>query len=143
MYMASLNSVITLDDLINFTDQYDIKNISYLTKAIAGDTEIITLSRNLLSVYQRYVEQFVQRYTVSDYERQLYRCRPHLLSTKIYGTPNLAWMIMQLNYQECPSKFKLKSYIRLIPQNQLDTMYDTIVAKAKNKLEANWIEIEQ
>lgn len=136
----NLNSIKTLDDLINVTDRYDPVNISYFSLAGSGEDKIAVISTNLFSMYQRYTYQFVQRYSVTDEQRRQYRCRPHLLSTAIYGTPNLAWLIMMLNNRECPSKFKLKKYIDLIPLEDLDELYDTIVTKNKKKLEANWRE---
>lgn len=139
--MSNINSVKTLDDLINFTDRYDPVKISYFSLAGKGDDAIAVISTNLFSLYQRYTYQFVKRYKVTDQQRRQFRCRPFLLSTAVYGTPNLAWLIMMLNNQECPSKFKLKQYIDLIPIEALDELYDTIVTRHKKKLDANRTEI--
>lgn len=134
----ALNQVKTLDDLINYSDRYDPVKISYFSLAGDSDDQIAVISTNLFSMYQRYVYQFVQRYSVTDQQRREYRCRPKLLSTAVYGTPSLDWLIMMLNNRECASKFKLKQYIDLVPMEDLDELYDTIVTKNKKKLEKNW-----
>lgn len=74
-------------------------------------------------------------------QRDKYRFRPHLLSTDLYGTPELYWMILMLNDQECSSKFRLKSYVKLVPLSDLNRIYDTIVTKSNERLKRNWNEI--
>lgn len=138
--MSTINNVKTLDDLINFTDRYDPTKISFFSLAGEGDDAIAVLSTNMFSLYQKYTYKFVQKYTVTDKQRIDFRCRPFLLSTAVYGTPNLAWLIMMLNNRESPSKFKLKKYIYLIPLETLDELYDTIVTRNKQKLDKNWAE---
>lgn len=138
--MAKLNTTKTLDDLINFTDRYDPVKISYFSLAGKDEDALAVISTNLFSLYQRYTYQFVERYTVTPKQRREYRCRPFLLSTAFYGTPNLAWLIMMLNNCECPSKFRIKQYIDMIPLESLDELYDTVVTRHRKKLDANWAE---
>lgn len=139
--MSRINTVKTLDDLINFTDQFDPKALSYYSAAGEGDDRLIVLSTNLFSMYQKYIRKFVETYSVTEEQRRQFRCRPQLLSTAFYGTPNLYWLVLMLNNRECPSKFKLKKYVHMIPIESLNIIYDTIIAKGRTKLESNWAEM--
>ena len=128
----------TLSDIINKNDRYDINKITLYTET--EDGSLIIRDTDLFETYMRFIVHYVQTYTVSDYQRAYYRFRPHLLSYDVYGTPELAWLVISLNDQECPSKFRLKQTIRLIPAEYIPTVYDTILTRSSDKLEANWNE---
>ena len=91
----------TLSDIINREDQYDLKNVTFYGTSVDG--ELIISSENLFNMYARYIAQFAVTYKVTDEYKKYYRFRPRLLSQDIYGTPDLAWLLMYLNFQECPS----------------------------------------
>lgn len=132
--------VMTLDDVINLDERYDVSKISFYTTIDSEDgTSLVIPTNNLFRDYYKYLNQFVHRYYLTDRQRRIYRCRPFLLSNAIYDTPNLAWLIMMLNNQESPSKFRLKQYINLISSDDLSNIYDSIVTKAKDKMERNWL----
>ena len=126
----------TLDTIIYQTDRFDINKILFFT--ITDDESIVIPDTDLFTIYQRYIVPYVQTYTVTDKQREYYQYKPYLLSSDVYGTPNLGWLILMLNYQECASKFRLKSTIRLIPGTYLNGLYDTIVTKSNDKLKKNW-----
>lgn len=128
----------TLDDVINKQDRYDINKILYFTTT--EDRTLVVRDSNLFTTYLRYLQQYIVRFRVSKAHRQYYRFRPDLLSTDLYGTPNLAWLLIMLNDQECASKFRLKSTVKIIPTEYLSQVYDTIVTKSTDKLNANWNE---
>lgn len=134
-----MGTIATLDDIINLNERYDITKISYFDRVESEDgNSLIIPSTNLISIYRKYIEQYVNIFELTDRQRRIYKCRPFLLSKTIYDTPNLAWLIMFLNNQECPSKFRLKKYIRLITPANLETIYDSIVTKSQSKIEKNW-----
>jgi len=128
----------TLDDIINREDKYDFHKICFYT--VTSDGELLIPDTNLFQTYIRYIADYVGTYKTTDEQRRYYKYKPALLSNDIYGTPNLSWLLLMLNNRECASKFTIKQYIRLITPKQLSTLFDTIVTKSNDKLEANWNE---
>lgn len=129
----------TLDDIISAKDsRYDINNVIFYT--LTEDKDLIIRDTDLFTIYRRFINPYVGVYKVTTQQRQHYKCMPYLLSADVYGTPDLGWLIMLLNDQECASKFYLKSTVKLIPINYLEEMYDTIVTRSNERLRANWNE---
>ena len=128
----------TLSDLISSQSRYELTKITYLTKTDDGD--IIIPDTNVFTIYMRFIQDYITIYKVNDAQRRKYRCKPGLLSMELYGTPDLAWLILKLNDQESPSKFRLKSNIKLISITDLNTIYTNIISNASDKLSRNWAE---
>lgn len=126
----------TLEDIINRQDRFDANKVVMFT--VTDDGSLIIPDTNLFQIYRRYINPYIGTYKVSQKLREYYRNKPRLLSADVYGTPELAWLILMLNDRECPSKFTIKSTIRLIPTTYLTALYDTIVTKSTTKLEQNW-----
>lgn len=128
---------VTLDDIINAKEsRYNIDNVIFYT--LTEDKDLIIRDSDLFTIYRRFINPYVGVYSVTIQQRQHYKCKPQLLSADVYGTPDLAWLIMLLNDQECPSKFYLKSKVKLIPIAYLEQMYDTIVTRSNDRLQENW-----
>ena len=134
--VASPDVVKTLDDLINLNSRFDINKVTYYTQT--EDKTLIIPDTNLFQIYKGLINGYVRTYKVNEAQQEYYQFRPYLLSTDIYGTPALGWLILFLNDRECASKFYLKDSIRIIPKNFLEEIYDTIVAKANKELKKNW-----
>lgn len=134
----STPTYMTLDDVLTKEDRYDVNKVLFF--AMTDDKTLVVKDTNLFTIYMRYLQQYVVTYKISKALRQYYRFRPDLFSTDLYGTPNLSWLILSLNGQECASKFRLKSTVRIIPAKFLANAYDTIVTKSSDKLSANWNE---
>lgn len=128
----------TLSELISTQSRYDLTKITYLTKTDDGD--IVIPDTNVFTIYMRFIQDYITIYKVNDTQRRKYRCKPGLLSMELYGTPDLAWLILKLNDQESPSKFRLKSNIKLISITDLNAIYTNIVSNASDKLSRNWAE---
>lgn len=128
----------TLDDIINKNDRYDLNKISMYQYAI--DDSLIIYSTDVFRLYYRFIRNYVEPYKISQVQRDYYYSKPHLLSQDIYGTPELAWLILRLNDQECPSKFRLKSRIYLIDPTTLSNLYDTVITRSTDKVKENWNE---
>ena len=131
-----MGTIKTLDQIINRRDRFDINKVLFYT--VTDDGTLIIPDTNLFQIYRRYINPYIGTYKVTKAQREYYRYKPHLLSSDIYGTPELAWLILMLNDRECPSKFTIKSTIKLIPEPYLVNLYDTIVTKSNGKLESNW-----
>lgn len=129
----------TLSEVINNADRFDVNKITFFT--LTDDETLIIPDTNLFTIYRKFLNPYVGTYLTSYAQRDKYRFRPHLLSTDLYGTPELYWMILMLNDQECSSKFRLKSYVKLVPLSDLNRVYDTIVTKSSDRLKRNWNEI--
>lgn len=134
--MSMLNTSKSLQDLINFTDIYDINNIAFLSTV----DHIVVKSTTGFQKFYPYVKQYLTTYKVTPEQREKYRCRPDLLSTDVYGTPTLDWFIMWMNGQECPSKFKIKQTIILVAPDSIQELFITIKNKNNVQLERNWTE---
>jgi len=128
----------TLDDLLNRQDRYDLNKITFFT--MTDDNDLIIQDTTLFQIYRRYVSDYVAVYNVAPKYRQYYRYKPRLLSYDVYGTPELSWLILMLNDRECPSKFTIKSTIKLVPSDMLSQLYDTVVTRSNDALSANWNE---
>ena len=128
----------TLSELISTQSRYDLTKITYLTKTDDGD--IVIPDTNVFTIYMRFIQDYITIYKVNDVQRRKYRCKPGLLSMELYGTPDLAWLILKLNDQESPSKFRLKSNIKLISITDLNAIYTNIISNASDKLSRNWAE---
>lgn len=132
--MPTLNGIKTLQEVIDYTDVYDINNVTYFTKV----DHLVVKSTTAFQRFYPYIKQYLQTYAVTKEQREHYRYRPDLLSSDIYGTPTLGWFIMWMNGQECPSKFRLKQSIVLVPPTDIQTLFITIKTKNQDKLENNW-----
>lgn len=128
----------TLDDIINKNDRYDFNKIVFFT--ITDDQQLVIHDDDLFRTYMRYINQYIQEYSISWNQRVQYYGKPDLLSQDVYGTPELSWMILMLNDKECPSKFRLKSRVMLIPPSRLAYIYDEILTRSTAKLQQNWNE---
>lgn len=126
----------TLDDILNRNDRYDINKIMYYTAT--DDGTLVIPDTNLFVIYRRYINPYVRTFTTTFAQREHYACKPHLLAHDVYGTPFLAWLILLLNDQESPSKYRMKSTIKLIPTQHLTAVYDTVMTKASEQLDLNW-----
>ena len=128
----------TVEDIINAKDRYDLNKITFFT--MSDDKDLVVPDTDLFQIYMGYIAQFIARFKCSYAVREKYRYKPYLMSQDIYGTPELGWLILLLNDRECASKFTIKSTIRLVPQEYLVSLYDTIVTKSNTKLKKNWDE---
>lgn len=126
----------TLAELLERDDRYDVNKITYFTHT--DDETLIIPDMNLIDKYRRFIAPYVVQYTMTLKERNFYNYRPYQLSYDVYGTPDLGLMVMILNDKECPSKFKLRRKISLIPPNRLGELYELITMKSSERLEENW-----
>lgn len=135
--MATLNlsaSIKTLDDLIQFTDTYDIRNTVYYRRV----ENLLVPAMNAYDLYYEGYKDAIETFTTNREQRVKYSYKPNNLSVDIYGTPSMGWLIMKLNNCECPSKFKVRSKINLISFSNLQDIAVSIISKASGRLEANW-----
>lgn len=130
------NVIKTLDDLIESTDTYDIRNTTYYRLI----ENLLVPATNSYDLYYTGYEQSIGTYSTNYAQRQKYSYNPFILSVDLYGTPSAAWLIMKLNNCECPSKFKVRRYLHLLSASDLQEVAVSIISKSTDRLEANWDE---
>lgn len=139
MNIPSQTGVIkTLDDIINRTDRYDVNKITMFN--MTDDGTLVVPDKTLFEIYFKFIQPHIVEIEVTPAERRYYKYRPFLLSLDIYDTPSLGWMLMYLNDRECPSRFYLKRTMKLIPPENIGTLYDTIATRSAARLKENWNE---
>lgn len=126
----------TLEDIIETQTRYDINNIMIFT--MTDDLSLIICDTDLFQIYYKYIEPFVTTYKVTKEQREKYARKPEWLSQDIYGSPELAWLLIRLNDMECPSKFYLKSTLKAIDPDSLNDLYDTVITRSNDKITKNW-----
>lgn len=127
----------TLQDLVAYTNRFDIRNLAFYSTDKFGLTTIQTTQ---FDRYLSYIMTYTETYEVDDSQKQVYMYRPDLLSKAIYGQPNLDWLIMKLNDCESASRFIIRKGLRLISPDSLEDALQEINAKDKERIEANWSE---
>lgn len=125
----------TLDDIVNRDDQYDINKITLYQ--MSGDGAFVIIGSTLYDLYYGYIQQYIGEYRVTDAQQRYYQCKPHVLSTDVYGTPDLAWLILRMNNRDCPSRFYLKQTVKLIPKNMIQDLFQVLTSKAGDKINKN------
>lgn len=130
-------TLVTLQDVIDSRDsRYDMNNVTFY--ALTDDKSLLIKDTDLFQIYRRYMLPYIGTYSVTKEQRRRYLTRPKLLSADVYGTPDLDWLILMINDQECASKFRMKSTVKLIPADSLAELYDTIVTRSNMRLQENW-----
>lgn len=128
----------TLDDLIGYTDTFDRRNTTYYRQV----GNIVVPATNALTLYWNtdlIQESILTLYTTEE-QRVKYSFKPYHLSTDIYTVPSLGWLIMKMNNCENPSKFKVRSKIKIIAPDALNNILVTIISKCSEKLDKNLAE---
>jgi len=130
-------TLVTLQDVIDSRDsRYDMNNVTFY--ALTDDKSLLIKDTDLFQIYRRYMLPYIGTYSVTKEQRRRYLTKPKLLSADVYGTPDLDWLILMINDQECASKFRMKSTVKLIPSDSLAELYDTIVTRSNMRLQENW-----
>ena len=118
--MANNSKVQTLSDFVRYgyTSSYSIQSISLFYKDKEND--IIYLDKLVYQKYDGLIMSMAQNVELTDDEINKYKYSPELLSSDLYGTPNLSHLILYIN--RCPAySFKRKN-IKLIQIRNLEVM---------------------
>lgn len=126
----------TLDDLIETQTRFDVNNVTMFT--MTEDKSLIIADTDLFTIYAKYITPYISTYTVTKEQREKYAHKPEWLSRDIYGSPELAWLLIRLNDMECASKFYLKSTIKTIAPDDLNDLYDTVITRSNDRITKNW-----
>lgn len=113
----------TLQDLIDYTTLYDVRKYSRIIDADG----VKVIEETLLDVYFKLIEPYIQRVRTLN-EHKKYNNNPKWLSTDLYGTPDLDWLLIKINC-ESPSRFKIEEKINYIHPDDIDTIFDILASK--------------
>ena len=125
----------TLDDVIDAEVRCDINNFVFLK--LSDDGTLIIPDTSLLVMYYPLIQNSIASVTVTMAQRKEFRCKPQILSTRIYGTPFMDWVLLQLNDRDCASHFHIGRYLRLIPPNDLNSVLELLSSKSAERREDN------
>ena len=91
----------------------------------------------LMSKYRYHVKKYARVYQMNDVDAQKYRYKPYMLSNDLYGTIELAPLIMHVNHMTSVTEFKdLEQGIKLFSSDFIDFLNEVLV-KEKTTITAN------
>ena len=91
----------------------------------------------LMSKYRYHVNKYARAYQMNDVDAQKYRYKPYMLSNDLYGTIELAPLIMHVNHMTSVTEFKdLEQGIKLFSSDFIDFLNEVLV-KEKTTITAN------
>ena len=91
----------------------------------------------LMSEYRYHVNKYARVYQMNDVDAQKYRYKPYMLSNDLYGTIELAPLIMHVNHMTSVTEFKdLEQGIKLFSSDFIDFLNEVLV-KEKTTITAN------
>jgi hypothetical protein len=112
----SLSDATTLNELIyeGRTNNFNINN--YCTWTQIGDN-LLTIGGNILDKYIMFLDTIKIRIAFTEEDYMKYKYRPKELSKKLYGTEELATVILKLNNISHEADFINKKVYALDPAN--------------------------
>lgn len=136
--MANNSKVQTLSDFVRYgyTSSYSIQSISLFYKDKEND--IIYLDKLVYQKYDGLIMSMSQNVELTDDEINKYKYSPELLSSDLYGTPNLSHLILYIN--RCPAySFKRKN-IKLIQPSYIEKIFQKIIEHEQSNLNKSYRE---
>ena len=136
--MANNSKVQTLSDFVRYgyTSSYSIQSISLFYKDKEND--IIYLDKLVYQKYDGLIMSMAQNVGLTDDEINKYKYSPELLSSDLYGTPNLSHLILYIN--RCPAySFKRKN-IKLIQPSYIEKIFQKIIEHEQSNLNKSYRE---
>lgn len=105
--MADIEKVYTLTELIIEGRQNAFLNTNYCKFLTIGD-DILTVSGNILDKYTQFINDAKVKVKLTGDEFLKYKYRPKELSIDLYGTPEIAPIILKINNISHESEFTRK-----------------------------------
>ena len=134
MEIKSTDKAITIQEFIALGSIDDITYYNFsILEYLNGFDMFVT---NILYDYEDEFNDMVVNVKFTDLERLKYRYKPSLLSYDIYGSIELAFVIMMLNGIIDPKEFNFKT-IKLIRPNDLNNILSNIYAANSEYINEN------
>ena len=128
----------TIQQQINYGKALKISNASFYLKdklTIADSDNIKINFEYLLSNYRSAIEQYIKEYTLDDEQKQDYFYQPKKLSNDLYGTIELAPLIMRINHIPSVIEFN-KPRLKLFTPAIIDFLNEVLI-KEKTRISQN------
>lgn len=110
---------------------------------ISDETALILNTKSILSQYRNSMKKYIHTYNLSDQDIKTFQYRPELLSWTVYGTTELAPLILQINNMVSSAEFcGLENGLKLFSPNITEFLNEVII-KEKPKVKTNRAELEK
>jgi hypothetical protein len=101
---------------------------------LRDDRYILINIKSILSAYKPIINKYRKRYKITDQEEIFYEYRPTILSYDLYGTIELAPLILEMNGMVSAIEFTgLRNGIWLYENSVIDVLNDIINLEEKDK----------
>ena len=98
-----------------------------------NDTIIIINIQSILTPYKIKMKEYIHTYILNDKDIVEYEYRPEKLSFDVYGTIELAPLILEINNMESATQFcDLENGIKLFDGNIIDFLNEILIIEKKN-----------
>jgi hypothetical protein len=104
---------------------------------------ILLNTKSILSRYKPILDKYRKRYKLTGRDEQYYEYRPTLLSYDVYGTIELAPLILEMNGMTSAIEFTgLRNGIWMYSQSVRDVLNE-IILQEENDIERNTLELKE
>lgn len=135
--MAYLSNKSTIQDIIEYglEEKMTIRELSLkeIVTNSAGEMFIV----NLFNLFEKYYELLLDNTviaTLSEEEYKKYRFNPRLLSQDLYGTRELHFMLLRLNYVYSVTEFDFTE-VRVFKSNITSLLNEIMVLESENYID--------
>lgn len=127
----------TLTEVIENQGTFNIRNVS----VFSATDDMIYIDHTLYTKYSDFVWSIITTVETEVEDRKNYTFRPGLLSNRLYGSTELASLLIMINNCESPSDFKVKKTLNIILPDNLEYFFDSLVAQNQEMLEKNKLDV--
>lgn len=128
MALASITEQITEGKTLPLTDKE--LRLQSIVKLDSGNVLILNLA-SLLTPYKYQLKKMIKRYRLSEKDNIIYQYKPWALSNDLYGTIEMAPMILQINGMTSASEFtNLHQGINLFTGAIIDFINEVVIKDA-------------
>ena len=135
--MAYLSNKSTIQDIIEYglEEKMTVRELSLkeIVTNSAGEMFVV----NLFNLFEKYYELLLDNTviaTLSDEEYKKYRFNPRLLSQDLYGTRELHFMLLRLNYVYSVTEFDFTE-VRVFKSNITSILNEIMVLESENYID--------
>ena len=135
--MAYLSNKSTIRDIIEYglEEKMTVRELSLKEIVTNSSGEIFVV--NLFNLFEKYYELLLDNtiiVTLSEEEYRKYRFNPRLLSQDLYGTRELHFMLLRLNYVYSVTEFDFTE-IRVFKSNITSLLNEIMVLESENYID--------
>lgn len=135
--MAYLSNKSTIQDIIEYglEEKMTVRELSLkeIVTNSAGEMFVV----NLFNLFEKYYELLLDNTviaTLSEEEYKKYRFNPRLLSQDLYGTRELHFMLLRLNYVYSVTEFDFTE-VRVFKSNITSLLNEIMVLESENYID--------